>query len=140
VEHPIYRVVSFARCAPFTLRLLFDDGLEREIDFRPVLAGTPGLDEEDDAPLAASRGIALEILCPGARHLPVETLACSSADLRRAEQSPLGALRDRSRADRCQARSYASELSPNRIRRIERGFRPSRSRGWYGSRVSRPQG
>jgi len=39
MEHPIYRVVSFTRRAPFTLRVVFDDGLEREIDFRPVLAG-----------------------------------------------------------------------------------------------------
>ncbi len=39
MEHPIYRVISFTRCAPFTLRVVFDDGLEQEIDFRPVLSG-----------------------------------------------------------------------------------------------------
>ena len=39
MEHPIYRLVSSAKCAPLTLRVVFDDGLEREIDFRPLLAG-----------------------------------------------------------------------------------------------------
>jgi hypothetical protein len=37
--HPIYRVLSFEQAAPFTLRVTFDDGSARVIDFRPVLAG-----------------------------------------------------------------------------------------------------
>ena len=37
--HPIYRVQAFEIVAPFTLQLRFDDGLERRIDFRPMLAG-----------------------------------------------------------------------------------------------------
>ena len=39
MRHPIYRVESCAVVAPFTLQLRFDDGLERRIDFAPVLAG-----------------------------------------------------------------------------------------------------
>ncbi len=39
MSHPIYRVESVEVVAPFTLRLLFDDGLERRIDFSGVLAG-----------------------------------------------------------------------------------------------------
>ena len=37
--HPIHRVRSFRIVAPFTLRVAFDDGTARVIDFRPVLAG-----------------------------------------------------------------------------------------------------
>ena len=37
--HPIFRVCSFQKVAPFTLRMAFDDGTEQVIDFRPVLAG-----------------------------------------------------------------------------------------------------
>jgi hypothetical protein len=37
--HPIYRVTAFEAVSPFTLRVTFDDGLNRVIDFRPVLAG-----------------------------------------------------------------------------------------------------
>ena len=37
--HPIYRVRSFEIVRPYTLRVLFDDGAEQEIDFQPVLAG-----------------------------------------------------------------------------------------------------
>jgi len=37
--HPIYRVVSFAVVAPFTVRVSFDDGTEQRIDFQPVLQG-----------------------------------------------------------------------------------------------------
>jgi hypothetical protein len=37
--HPIYRVCSFRIVAPFTLRVTFDDGTARVIDFRPVLTG-----------------------------------------------------------------------------------------------------
>ncbi len=39
MEHPIYRIVGFDKVGPYTLRVKFDDGHEREIDFRPVLAG-----------------------------------------------------------------------------------------------------
>ena len=39
MEHPIFRVRSFKIEAPYTLRVGFDDGSERVIDFRPVLAG-----------------------------------------------------------------------------------------------------
>ena len=39
MSHPIYRVLAFERLAPYTLRVKFDDGMERLIDFRPILAG-----------------------------------------------------------------------------------------------------
>lgn len=39
VPHPIYRVRSVEVVAPYTLRLTFDDGAERRVDLRPVLAG-----------------------------------------------------------------------------------------------------
>lgn len=39
MSHPIYRVRSVDIVAPFTLQMRFDDGAERRIDFRPVLAG-----------------------------------------------------------------------------------------------------
>jgi hypothetical protein len=39
MSHPIYRVLTFERSAPYTLRVKFDDNTERLIDFRPVLAG-----------------------------------------------------------------------------------------------------
>lgn len=39
MRHPIHRVLSCEVVAPFTLQLRFDDGLERRIDFRPMLAG-----------------------------------------------------------------------------------------------------
>ena len=39
MRHPIYRVVAFEIVGRHTLRVKFDDGQEREIDFRPVLAG-----------------------------------------------------------------------------------------------------
>jgi hypothetical protein len=39
VNHPIFRVVSFEVVAPYTLRVGFDDGAERTIWFKPVLAG-----------------------------------------------------------------------------------------------------
>ena len=35
----IYRVVSFEKVAPFTLKVLFNDGTSQVIDFRPVLKG-----------------------------------------------------------------------------------------------------
>jgi hypothetical protein len=37
--HPIYRVNRCAVVAPQTLRVEFDDGVVRTIDFRPVLNG-----------------------------------------------------------------------------------------------------
>ena len=39
MHHPIYRVQSVEVVAPFTLQLRFDDGVERRIDFSPILAG-----------------------------------------------------------------------------------------------------
>jgi len=38
-KHAIYRVTSFKIEGPHTLRVRFDDDLERTIDFRPVLFG-----------------------------------------------------------------------------------------------------
>jgi hypothetical protein len=37
--HPIYRVVSFAIVAPYTLRVTFDDTTAQVIDFAPILEG-----------------------------------------------------------------------------------------------------
>jgi hypothetical protein len=37
--HPIFRVVSFAIVAPYTLRVTFDDTTTQLIDFSPILAG-----------------------------------------------------------------------------------------------------
>ena len=37
--HPIYRVVSFAIVAPYTLRVTFDDTTAQVIDFTPILQG-----------------------------------------------------------------------------------------------------
>ena len=39
MEHPIHRVESFERVAPFTLRIRFEDDSFQLIDFRPVLKG-----------------------------------------------------------------------------------------------------
>ena len=39
MEHQIYRVMQFEIVAPYTLRVIFADGKEQVIDFRPVLAG-----------------------------------------------------------------------------------------------------
>ncbi len=39
MEHKIYRIVSFEPIDAFTLRMVFDDGTEQTIDFRPILAG-----------------------------------------------------------------------------------------------------
>lgn len=38
-KHPIHRVTSFALEAPFTLRVMFDDGTNQLIDFSPILEG-----------------------------------------------------------------------------------------------------
>ena len=37
--HDVFRIAAVALTGPHRLRLSFDDGLEREIDFEPVLAG-----------------------------------------------------------------------------------------------------
>jgi hypothetical protein len=39
MKHPIHRITSFDQVGPYTLRLRFDDGLSRIIDFAPILAG-----------------------------------------------------------------------------------------------------
>lgn len=39
MSHEICRVVSFEKVAPFTLKVVFDDGSSQVIDFRPVLKG-----------------------------------------------------------------------------------------------------
>ncbi len=39
MQHAIHRVNAFELVAPFTLRVRFADGLERVINFAPVLAG-----------------------------------------------------------------------------------------------------
>ena len=39
MEHPIYRVIKFEIVAPYTLRVVFADGKEQVIDFRPMLNG-----------------------------------------------------------------------------------------------------
>jgi hypothetical protein len=39
MTHPIYRVVAVNIVSDYLLRIQFDDGMERIINFRPVLAG-----------------------------------------------------------------------------------------------------
>ena len=39
MRHNLCRVTSFAIIGPFTLKVAFDDGLCREIDFSPILRG-----------------------------------------------------------------------------------------------------
>ena len=39
MSHPIFHVVAFEQTGTYTLRLRFDDGLSRTIDFEPILAG-----------------------------------------------------------------------------------------------------
>lgn len=39
MNHPIYRVRSFQITAPYTLRVVFDDGVEQTVNFEPVLGG-----------------------------------------------------------------------------------------------------
>ena len=39
MTHPLCQVKSFAIVGPYTLKIGFDDGLCREIDFRPILQG-----------------------------------------------------------------------------------------------------
>jgi len=49
MEHPIFKVIDFENIGSFALRVKFDDGQAREINFRPVLSGElfgPLLDEK----------------------------------------------------------------------------------------------
>jgi hypothetical protein len=39
MQHPIYRVTTFEQTGPYTLRIDFDDGISRTIDFEPMLHG-----------------------------------------------------------------------------------------------------
>lgn len=39
MPHAIYRVLSFEIIGPYQLRVGFDDGVSRDIDFRPILKG-----------------------------------------------------------------------------------------------------
>lgn len=39
MSHAIYRVTSFELLAPYTLRITFDDNIQKTIDFEDVLAG-----------------------------------------------------------------------------------------------------
>jgi hypothetical protein len=39
MKHPLCQVKSFAIVGPYTLKVGFDDGQCREIDFRPILQG-----------------------------------------------------------------------------------------------------
>jgi hypothetical protein len=39
MKHAVYKVKSFAIVGPYTLKVGFDDGMSREIDFSPILEG-----------------------------------------------------------------------------------------------------
>ena len=39
MEHPVHRITSFEIAGPYQLRIAFEDGLTRTIDFRPILEG-----------------------------------------------------------------------------------------------------
>ena len=39
MQHPIHKVTSFEKLAPYTLCIRFADNTEQTIDFRPILAG-----------------------------------------------------------------------------------------------------
>jgi hypothetical protein len=39
MSHPLHRVESFEQTGPYSLRIRFEDGLVRTIDFEPVLHG-----------------------------------------------------------------------------------------------------
>jgi hypothetical protein len=39
LRHPIYKVSSFQKVAPYILRVRFNDRTERTIDFHPILVG-----------------------------------------------------------------------------------------------------
>ena len=38
MNHPIHRVVAFKIVGPYSIHVQFEDGLERTIDFEPMLA------------------------------------------------------------------------------------------------------
>ena len=38
MNHPIHRVVAFKIVGPYSIHVQFEDGLERVIDFEPILA------------------------------------------------------------------------------------------------------
>lgn len=39
MSHPIFRIISFEQTGTYALRLSFDDGLSRTIEFESILAG-----------------------------------------------------------------------------------------------------
>jgi hypothetical protein len=39
MNHPIYRFHAFEVVSDYTLRVVFDDGTEQVLDFRPILTG-----------------------------------------------------------------------------------------------------
>ena len=39
MQHPIHKVTSFKKLAPYTLCIRFADNTEQPTDFRPILAG-----------------------------------------------------------------------------------------------------
>ena len=39
MNHPIHRVTAFEIVGPYVIHMQFEDGLERTIDFEPILAG-----------------------------------------------------------------------------------------------------
>ncbi|MDZ7264086.1 MAG: DUF2442 domain-containing protein [candidate division KSB1 bacterium] len=39
MKHPVYKVKSFRKIAPYTLKVEFNDGTVREIYFYPILKG-----------------------------------------------------------------------------------------------------
>jgi len=39
MHHPIYRITACEQVGPFSLRLRFNDGLSRVVDFEPILHG-----------------------------------------------------------------------------------------------------
>ena len=53
MNHPIYRITSCEHIAPYSLRLRFNDGLARTIDFESILEGELYGRLRDPMPLAA---------------------------------------------------------------------------------------
>ena len=39
MNHPLYRITSFEQVGPYSLRLHFNDGLARTVDFEAILEG-----------------------------------------------------------------------------------------------------
>lgn len=39
MSHPIYKIESFEQTGTYSLRIRFNDGLSRQIDFLPILSG-----------------------------------------------------------------------------------------------------